>query len=129
MSFLPHQSDNGLQPWEYYPAAAGTYEVGQLLNISGGQLAAITAETKTTPPYVCMARATVTAGELLPVLRVQKDMIFETQLSAEAAAATIGTMLEVTSGGLQADAAATGTFEVVYIEDTAADSTVRGRFN
>ena len=129
MSFKPHQNDNVLQPWEYYPAAAGTYEVGQMLQMSNGQLAALTAATKTTPPYVCMARTTVAAGEVLPVIRVQKDMIFETQLSAEAASAAVGSMLEVTAGGLEVDAAASGTFEAVFIEDTAAGSTVRGRFN
>lgn len=128
MSFKPHQNDNVLQPWEYFPAAAGTYEVGQMLKMSDGQLAALTAATKTTPPYVCMARATVAEGEELPVLRVQKDMIFETQLSAEAAAAKTGSLLEVSAGGLMADATAAGTFEVVFIEDTAAGSTVRGRF-
>lgn len=128
MSFKPHQNDNVLQPWEYFPAAAGTYEVGQMLAMNNGQLVALTAATKTTPPYVCMARATVAAGEELPVIRVQKDMIFETQLSTDAAAATAGSVLEVTAGGLMVDAAATGTFEVAFIEDTAAGSTVRGRF-
>ena len=128
MSFKPHQNDNVLQPWEYFPAAAGTYEVGQMLQLSNGQLAALSAATKTTPPYVCMARATVAAGEELPVIRVQKDMIFETQLSAEAASAKIGTLLEVSADGLTADAAEAGTFEVVFLEATAAGSIVRGRF-
>ena len=128
MSFKPHQNDNVLQPWEEIPAAAGTYVVGQLLQVTNGQLAALTAATKTTPPYVCMANATVAAGEVLPVIRVQKDMIFETQLSAETAAAKVGVKLEVTAGGLLADGAAEGTFELGYVEDTAKDSAVRGRF-
>ena len=128
MSFLPHQSDNGLQPWEYLPAAAGSYKVGQLLNVTDGKLAAISAVSKTTPPYLCMAEKTVAADELLPVLRVTNDVIFETQLSAEAAAAKIGSLLEVSAGGLEADAAAAGTFEVVFIDGTAVGDTVRGRF-
>lgn len=127
--FFPHKTDTGtLQPWEYLPAAAGTYQVGQLLTVSGGKLAAISEATKTTPPYLCMGSVTVAAGENLPVVRVTNDEIYETQLSAAAASATIGTKLEVSAGGLKADAAAVGTFEVVYIEDTAADSVVRGRF-
>lgn len=127
--FFPHKTDTGtLQPWEYLPAAAGTYQVGQLLTVSGGKLAAISEATKTTPPYLCMGSVTVAAGENLPVVRVTNDEIYETQLSAAAASATIGTKLEVSAGGLRADAAAAGTFEVVYIEDTAADSVVRGRF-
>lgn len=126
--FLPHKSDNGLQPWEYYPAAAGTYEIGQMLNVSNGQLTALSAASETTPAYVCMGRATVEAGETLPVIRVTRDMIFESTLSAEAAAAKLGSMLEVSAGGLQVDATAAGTFEVVYIEDTAAGGVVHGRF-
>lgn len=127
--FLPHKNDNGLQPWERYPAAAGTYEIGQLLNISGGKLTAVEAASTKTPTYVSMARATVAEGENLPVIRVTSAMIFETTLSAEANAAVIGTKLQVSAGGLQVDAAATGTFELVGIEGTAAGDVVRGRFN
>lgn len=127
--FFPHKTDTGAhQPWEYLPAAAGTYQAGQLLIVSGGKLAAISAATKTTPPYLCMGSVTVADGENLPVVRVTNDEIYETQLSAAAASATIGTKLEVSAGGLKADAAAAGTFELVYIEGTAADSVVRGRF-
>lgn len=127
--FLPHVNDRGThQPWEYIPAAAGTYSVGQLLGVSGGKLVALSTATKTTPPYLCQAKITVADGEAVPVTRVTDDVIYETTLSAEAASAAIGAKLEVSAGGLQADAAASGTFEVVYIEGTAADSVVRGRF-
>lgn len=127
--FLPHKNDNGLQPWEYYPAAAGEYEIGQMLNIKGGKLTAVDAASSTTPGYVCMARAEVAEGGVLPVIRVTPAMIFETTLSAEAAAAVIGSKLQVSAGGLEADDAAPGTFELVEIEGTAAGSVVRGRFN
>lgn len=126
--FLPHKSDNGLQPFEYYPADAGTYEIGQLLNVSKGQLTAVSAASKTTPSYVCMSRATVAAGEILPVIRCTQDMIFETTLSADAEEAKLGSLLEVSAGGLQVDAANSGTFEVTGIEGTVAGSTVYGRF-
>lgn len=127
--FRPHMSNNGaVLPFEYLPAAAGSYEAGQLLNVTGGKLTAIDAACKTTPAYLCMGKHTVADGENLPVTRVSDDMIYETELGAEAAAATVGTMLEVSAGGLTADAAAAGTFEVVFLEDTAAGSVVRGRF-
>lgn len=127
--FSPHKSDTGaVSPWEYIPAAAGTYQAGQLLNVSGGKLAAISAVCKTTPAYLCMGNHTVDDGEVLPVTRVTDDMIYVTELSAAAASATVGTMLEVSAGGLQADAAAAGTFEVVAIEGTAAGDLVYGRF-
>ncbi len=127
--FLPHSNLSGaVHPWEYLPAAAGSYQVGQLLTVSGGQLAAITAARKTTPEYVCMATKTAQAGENLPVIRVDKETIFETSLSAEAATAAIGSLLEISAGGEQVDAAAAGTFELCHVEGTAKDSIVRGRF-
>lgn len=126
--FLPHKSDNGLQPFEYHPAAAGTYEIGQMLNVTDGKLAAIEAACKTTPAYVSMARGTVADGEVLPVIRVNHEMVFATTLSAETAGAKLGALLEVSAGGKEADGAAAGTFEVTGAEGTAAGSTVYGRF-
>lgn len=125
---IPHSYDNALQPWEYLPAAAGTYKVGQALTVTGGKVAAIGKASTTTPPYICMAETTVADGEALPVIRVRNETIFESTLSEEAAAATIGSKLQVSADGLTVDAAAAGTFEVVYIEGTAAGNVVRGRF-
>lgn len=127
--FNVHKHDTGArQPWEYLPAAAGTYKAGMALTVTGGQLAPISAALKTTPPYICMADVTVEEDQCIPVIRVADNAIYETTLSAEAAAAVVGSMLEVSAGGLAVDAAATGTFEVVSIEGTAAGSTVCGRF-
>lgn len=127
--FLPHKNDTGVcQPWEWIPAAAGEYKVGQLLNVSNGQLAPIANASTTTPGYLCQANVTVQAGQSIPVQRVTANYIYETQLSAAAEAAKIGTKLQISAGGLQADAAADGTFEIVEIDGTAAGSTVRGRF-
>lgn len=128
--FSPHKTDTGaVLPWEYMPAAAGTYQAGQLLNAKNGSLTPVSAASPTTPGYLCMANITVTAGQMVPVTRIQHTAIYETQLSAEAASAAEGTKLQVSAGGLQVDAAAAGSFEVTYIEDTAAGSMVRGRFH
>ena len=127
--FNPKKMGGALQPWEYYPAAAGTYKSGQLVNAVDGVINPIEAASKTTPGYLCMADITVAEGGTVPVARVVKDAIYETQLSAEAADAKMGSMLEVSAGGLQVDAAATGTFEVTHIEDTEAGSAVCGRFH
>lgn len=126
--FYPKNMRGNLQGWEYMPGAAGTYKAGQLLNASGGALAPVSAASNSTPGYLCMADVTIAAGDNLPVQRIQKDTIYVTQLSAEAAEATIGSKLQVSAGGLQVDAAAAGTFEVTYIEGTAAGSEVQGRF-
>lgn len=127
--FVPHTTDQGhVQPWEYLPAAAGTYEPGQLLTVAGGKLAAISAARTTTPEYVCMAAVTAEPGDPVPVLRVNRGTIYETTLSAAAANAVTGTKLEISAGGLEADGTAAGTFEVVFIDGTAKGDTVRGRF-
>ena len=127
--FSPYKSDTGaVLPWEYIPAAAGTYEAGQLVQITGGKAAAISAACATTPPYLCMGNITVEDGETIPVSRVKRDMIYESQLSEAAETAVIGTKLQVSAGGKELDAAAAGTFEVTYIEGTEIGSTVFGRF-
>lgn len=134
--FIPIQSNDGaMTPFEYLPAAAGTYQAGQLLNVSGGKLAAVAADQATTPPYVCMQSGTAAAGELIAVTRVSGKYLFETELAAEASDAAVGVKLQVASGGLKAkyvtnaqSAAVPGTFEVVSLEGTAAGSVLRGRF-
>ena len=127
--FRPHTSNNGaVLPFEYLPAAAGAYVAGQMLNMSGGKLVAISAVCKTTPAYLCMGTHTVADGENLPVTRVSDDVIYETELGAAAEAAAIGSKLEISAGGLAVDAAATGTFELVFLDGTAQGSMVRGRF-
>lgn len=133
--FIPIKSNDGaMTPFEYLAAAAGTYQVGQLLNVTDGKLAAIAADQATTPPYVCMQSGTVAAGDALAVVRVNEKYIFETELAAEAAAVTVGTKIQVANGGLKAKYVTSssnpvpGTFEVVSLEGTAAGSMLRGRF-
>lgn len=126
--FSPKNMTGVLQPWEQYPAAAGTYTVGQLVNAAGGKVSPIAEASATTPGYLCMANVTLEEGQLLPVARVVKDEIYITKLSVETAGAVVGGKLQVSAGGLQVDGAATGTFEVVWAEGTAAGNEVHGRF-
>ena len=126
--FKIHVDHKGNRGWEYLPAAAGTYEAGQALTVTSGKLAAISAARTTTPEYICMADATVAAGDLVPVIRVDKDIELETSLSAAASSMVMGTKLQITKGGLQVDAAAEGSFEVKEYAGTAAGAAVIGRF-
>ena len=127
--FSPHKNGTGaVLSWEYIPAAAGTYEAGQLLQVSGGKLAAIAAAATTTPPYLCMGSITVADGELLPVTRVADDVIYTAPLSAAAEAAVVGTKLRISEGGKALDAGAVGSFEVVALEGNQAGDIVYGRF-
>ena len=129
MGFYVYKTDDGtVTPWEYMVAADGSYVPGQLLAVVDGELAALAANTNTTPPYVCMAEKSVTEGDpILPVTRLRKGAIYETVLSAAAAAAAVGGKLSVASGGLAAVTGA-GTFEIVSLDGKAAGDAVRGRF-
>lgn len=128
--FLPHSFDTPeSQPWEWLPAyTSSALKVGQLLNLTEGKLASVSAASKTTPTFVCMCEKTVAQDELVPVVRIHKGIEFETTLSAAAADAKVGSKLEVSAGGLQVDLTAAGTFELTYVDDTAKDAMVRGRF-
>lgn len=127
--FTFHKTDTGaVAPFEYLPAAAGTYEPGQALNVVDGKLTAIDAASITTPPYISMAGKTVEDGDIIAVVRVSDDTIYKTTLSADAANAKVGSLLQVSEGGTEVDAAAAGTFEVTCIESTDEGGTVYGRF-
>ena len=74
--FIPYKTDDGRVPaWEYLPASAITPKVGLALVLTSGQLAKASGTTK--PTYICMTEkdAAVTAGEIIPVVRVNADMI------------------------------------------------------
>lgn len=126
--FTVHKHDSvGTTPWEYLPAAAGTYKVGQALKVAAGKVTASGALT-TTPAYICMAEKTAKDGEILPVIRVRKDLVFKTQLSAKNTDLAIGSLLSVAADGLSA-AATAGTFEVAGFDGKEAGDAVYGRFN
>ena len=127
--FSPHKNGTGaVLPWEYIPAAAGTYEAGQLLQVSGGKLTAIAAAATTTPPYLCMGSITVADGDVIPVTRIAADVIYASTLSEAADAAVVGTKLRISAGGKEVDAGAAGSFELVALEGTKAGDVVYGRF-
>lgn len=126
--FYPKNLNGVLQPWERLPAAAGTYQAGQLVNAADGVVKPVSAASATTPGYLCVADVTLAQGDLLPVARIVKDEIYVSQLSVETEGAKVGAKLQVSAGGLQVDGAAAGTFEVVWVAGTAAGSEVHGRF-
>ena len=129
MSFIPVKSDNGaVLPWEYMPAAEATYKAGHLLTVSGGKVTALTNASATTPPYLCMADVTVaTAGDPIPVTRVSRDWIYETELNAALSTAAPGVKVQVAADGVSV-ATGKGTFELVSVEGTAKGDRVRGRW-
>ena len=140
MAFLLHSIDDGHVPaWEYLPVSAITPKVGMALTQTSGNLAIATAGTA--PTYISMVEkdAACTAGDVIPVIRVSKDMIFETTFSAAATSLNVGDKVTLhASNGLQITASKTengansstinGVAEIVSMDGTAIGDTVRVRF-
>lgn len=130
MAFLIHSVDDGhVLPWEYIPAGAITPKVGMALTMNSGNLAI--ASGTTAPTYICMRNedAAVAAGTVIPVVRVSKDTIYETELSAAGTSLKIGQKVTVATDGLRVTATTTdGVAEIVEILGTAAGDKVRVRF-
>lgn len=129
MAFLIHSTDDGRAcPWEYLPAAAITPKIGMALHFYSGKLTTTSGTTK--PTYISMVdkSAALTAGDIIPVIKIQPDIVFETTISGTAATLTPGTAVQVASGGMGADFATTsGTF-TLETGAAAVGDTVRGRF-
>lgn len=130
MAFKIHKVDDGHNlPFEYLPAAAITPKAGMALTVSGGKVT--TASGATAPTYICMVEkeAAVEAGTVIPVVRVGKEVIWETEASVSVAAVAIGTKVTIDSTGLMVTAtSADGVAEVVAKDGDAAGSKVYVRF-
>ena len=131
MAFLIHTTDDGrIPPFEYLPAAAITPKIGMALTQSDGNLAIATGTTK--PSYICMTQrdAALTAGDIIPVIRVEPDIVFETEFSAAASSIKIGNKVTLhASDGMSVTATTTnGVAEIVYMDGTVSGSMCRVRF-
>lgn len=128
--FIPYKTDDGRVPaWEYLPASAITPKVGMALTMTSGQLAKASGTTK--PTYISMVEkeTACTAGDIIPVVRVDADMILETTFSAAATSVVPGAKVTVATDGLQVTGTTTdGIAEVVELDGTTAGSKVRVRF-
>ncbi len=129
MAFLIHAVEDGHNlPFEYLPCSAIQPEVGMALYENGGRLAK--AGGTTAPTYVSMIQAegALTAGDIIPVVRVTDGIVFETTLSAAGTSLKIGDKVTLTADGMQVTATTTdGVAEIVYMDGTAAGSMVRVR--
>lgn len=130
MSFLLHTVEGGRIPaWEYLPCGAIQPQVGLALTMTSGNLAI--ASGTTAPLYISMREedAAVTAGTIIPVVRVLDSIVFETTFSAAATSIKVGDKVTISSDGTQVTATKTGgVAEVVWMEGTASGSKVRVRF-
>lgn len=131
MAFKIHSTDGGRVPSiEYLPVSAITTKAGMALTQSSGKLA-IAAGT-TAPTYISMeeAGAAHDSGDIIPVVRVQKDMIFETTLSTAGTSLNLGdkVTLHATNGMEVTATTSNGVAEIIDMDGTAVGSAVRVRF-
>lgn len=130
--FIRYSDEEGrVTPWEYLPCSAITPKIGMAMVLSSGKLAIATGTTK--PTHICMAEydAAVTAGTIVPVIRVQADEIFEVTNSASLSGVNIGQKVTLhASNGLQVTGTTTsGVAEIVRKDGDASGSTVLVRFS
>lgn len=116
-------------PCEYHPCGAITPKKGMALYQSGGNFAVATGTTK--PTYIAMVEkgAAVTAGEIIPVMRVTPENIFETTISADGTSLHVGDKVTLhASNGMQVTATTTsGVAEIVEFPDGVQTSGARVR--
>ena len=134
MAFFIHSVDDGRNiPIEYLPCSAITPVVGMALTQSSGNLAICTGTTK--PRYISMVTksAACTAGDIIPVIRVDADTIYETTLSASGTSLNLGDKVTLhASSGLQVTATtSSGVAEIIEFPKgtKASGDPVRVRFS
>lgn len=127
MAFLPYKyRDGAIDPWELMPAGAGlNLHVGTALKIASGKLAI--AKAAETVEYICMmdTEAETADGQMIPVIAVNDDTIYETTMSAQISAIAVGDTYQLDSAGEQITATKAGAAKVVSWDGTEAGSTVQ----
>lgn len=130
MAFKIHKVDDGHNlPFEYLPASAIIPKVGMALVLSAGKLAKC--GSTAVPAYICMVEkeAAVEAGTVIPVVRVGKEVIWETEASVSVASVAIGTKVTIDAAGMAVTATTdSGVAEVVAKDGDAVGSKVYVRF-
>lgn len=126
--FKIHQMPD-TQGFEYIPAAAITPEIGKALAFKNGVLDVASGTTKPTFICACHRNSAVTLGEIIPVVRVRDDVLYETTSSVAMTSIKAGDKVTISTDGLQVTATtADGVAEVISIDNTAAGGKVLVRF-
>lgn len=121
--FLPHKNAAGnVTPWEVLPAGGITPKAGMALVQAGGSLAV--AAGANAPAYIsmCGKASACTEGELIPVIRVDHNTIYETTNSAPFSSVNRGDKVTLHSDGMRVTADAGGAAEVVDFDGAAAEA-------
>lgn len=129
--FIPQSNEDGrVNPWEYLPCGAITPKIGMALVQSSGVFAIATGTTKPTHISMVEKSAACTSGDIISVIRVQPDQVFEVTNSASLSGVNIGAKVTLhASNGLQiTGTTSSGVAELVYKEADAAGSRCLVRF-
>lgn len=114
--FVPSKINQGhMQGWEYLPAYSITPKVGMALYFDGGYLKASDGTASKKPTYISMLEASdaCTAGDLIPVIRIAPDALYDVPTSTSLADINVGAKVTISSG-MQITATTTnGTVEIV----------------
>ena len=130
--FIPYTNEDGrVPPWEYLPCGAITPKIGMALVQSGGVFAIATGTTKPTHISMTEKSAACTSGDLIPVVRIEPDMVFECTNSASLSGVNIGDKVTLhASNGCQVTGTKTsGVATIVAKDGDAAGSRVLVRFD
>ena len=103
--FIPYKTAAGnVIPWEYLPCGAITPKAGMALKQSSGNFAV--ASGTDMPAYISMLEkdSACTAGDLIPVIRVDHDTIYETTNQASFSGMNRGAKVTLHTDGLQVTA-------------------------
>lgn len=118
MAFYIHQTDDGRVPgFEFMPCSAIIPKIGMAMKVTSGNLAVASAADK--PTYISMTERTTacTAGDLIPVIRVNPDIIFEVSTPSSFSQA-VGVKAKLGSDGISLQNASGGTAEIVYTDSS-----------
>lgn len=127
MAFIQFNLQNGHIPFEYRKAGALTLEIGTALTETDGLLAIATGTTA--PTYISQYAGETKSGDLIPVTRVRKEQIYETELSVAGADIEAGAKYTIDATGGKITATETGgVAELVDFDGTTAGSRVLVRF-
>lgn len=127
--FAPYRKNGQPQPLEYLVVTTSeTIALGEALVLSSGKLTKCGATAA--PAYIAMQPiASAPAGSKIAVVRVSKDVTYDTVLSAASASIAAGAKYTLGSDGLSITATTTsGVAEVVDWDGTAVGDHVRVRF-
>lgn len=116
--FRIHSTNDGrVPPFEKLPAGAITPKLGLALVVTSGKLAVAGATEK--PTYICMCEqeTAVTAGELIPVMRVEEGIIFGTECTGNASTLVIGSKVTTADGLKITTTTTSGVAEIVAVSD------------